>query len=156
MEVQRRVCFIMNNPRGRFTSAATHKPSHFRVEMSEIMKIPKKRRNNSLFLKRSPFIILNQAKIPKFQRRKHKWFFTAAQRGKNLDIKRLFSRLFVAIITNRVIASRQHAERRRERMKCLDYVKIEDDELGGSIYLLSGLLRIIKGLQAHIFSNIHI
>lgn len=40
-------------------------------------------------------------------------------------------------------------------MKCLDYVKIEDDELGGSIYLLSGLLRII-GLQAHIFSNIHI
>lgn len=76
--------------------------------------------------------------------------------GENLDIKLLFSRLYVAIITNRVIAGRQHAERRKERMKCLDYVKIEDDELGGSIYLLSGLLRIIEGLQAHIFSNIHI
>lgn len=73
-----------------------------------------------------------------------------------MDIKLLFSRLYVAIITNRVIASRQHAERRRERMKCLDYVKIEDDELGGRIYPLSGLLRNIEGLRAHIFSNIHI
>lgn len=68
----------------------------------------------------------------------------------------MFSRLHVTIITNTVIASRHHAERRRERLKCLDYVKIEDDELDGSIYLLSGLLRIIEGLQARIFSNIHI
>lgn len=44
--MQRRVCFIMNNPRGRLTSAATHKPSHFRVEMSEIMKIQKRRKKS--------------------------------------------------------------------------------------------------------------
>lgn len=44
--MQRRVCFIMNNPRGRFTSAATHRPSHFRAEMSEIMKIQKRRKKS--------------------------------------------------------------------------------------------------------------
>lgn len=62
--MQRRVCFIMNNPRGRFTSAATHKPSHFRVEMSEIMKIPKKKKKQFFVLKAIPFYYSKSSENP--------------------------------------------------------------------------------------------
>lgn len=37
-----------------------------------------------------------------------------------------------------------HRKRERDRIRYLDYVKIENDELDGSICLLSGLLRIIE------------
>lgn len=45
------VCFIMNNPRGRFTSAASHKPSYLRVDMSKRMNILKKERKCAFVLK---------------------------------------------------------------------------------------------------------
>lgn len=154
MEVERRACFIMNNPRGRFTSAASYKPSNTKMYMK--WKFKKEKRNCICFSIFFLLLLVHSQQSSNFNQKNAlpNLFLQHHRQKKNVDIKLLFFHLFVAIIKNRVIGSRP-THRQREGIKFLDYIKIENNDLDGRICLLSGLLRMIEGLQAHILWNTH-